>query len=129
MLRIFLVKLGELLGWTGASEDLDDDIQMHIQILTERYIRQGMDPRDAAAAARRQFGNSDSLRERHYAQASFVTLTNLWRDLRFGARQLVRNPVLTCIGITSLALGIGANTAVFHRDERCAVRQLAGRCS
>jgi predicted permease len=106
-------KLGELFGWARCGKDLDDEIQGHIQMLTERYIRQGMDSRDAAAAARRQFGNSDSLRERHYAQASFVMLTVLWRDLRFGARQLLRNPVLTCIGITSLALGIGANTAVF----------------
>jgi hypothetical protein len=53
------------------------------------------------------------LRERHHLQASFHTLTALGRDLRFGARQLLRNPVLTCVGITSLALGIGANTAIF----------------
>jgi hypothetical protein len=112
-LRTLVAKLSELFGWTRCDKDLEDEIQVHIQMLTERYIGQGMDPRDAAAAARRQFGNSDSLRERHYAQASFVTLTILSRDLRFGARQLLRNPVLTCIGITSLALGIGANTAVF----------------
>lgn len=112
-LCIFFARLSELFGWAGTSKDLEDEIQSHIQMLTERYIRQGMNPRDARAAARRQFGNSDSLRERHYAQASFVTLTVLWRDLRLGTRQLLRNPVLTCIGITSLALGIGANTAVF----------------
>ncbi|HET7439549.1 MAG TPA: ABC transporter permease, partial [Nitrospira sp.] len=112
-LRTLVAKLSELFGWARRGKDLDDEIQVHIQMLTERYLRQGMDPRDAAAAARRQFGNSDSLRERHYQQSSFLTLTGLWRDLRFGARQLLRNPVLTCIGITSLALGIGANTAVF----------------
>src|SRR5579859_26584 len=112
-LRTLVAKLREVSGWARSAKDLEDEIQVHIQMLTERYIRQGMDPRDARAAARRQFGNSDSLRERHYAQASFVTLTILWRDLRFGARQLLRNPVLPCVGITSLALGIGANTAVF----------------
>jgi predicted permease len=112
-LRTLVAKLSELFGLTRCGKDLEDEIQVHIQMLTEQYIRQGMDPGDAAAAARRQFGNSDSLRERHYAQACFGTLTILWRDLRFGARQLLRNPVLTCIGITSLALGIGANTAVF----------------
>ncbi len=113
MLRIFLAKLSELFGANGSSQDLEDEIQAHIQMLTERYTRQGMNSHDAAAAARRQFGNADSLRERHHAQASFATLTIFWRDLRFGVRQLLRNPVLTCIGITSLALGIGANTAVF----------------
>lgn len=112
-LRTLVAKLSELFGWARCGKDLEDEIQVHIQMLTERYIRQGMNARDARAAARRQFGNSDSLRERHYAQASFGTLTILWRDLRFGARQLLRNPILTCIGITSLALGIGANAAVF----------------
>src|ERR1051325_9454861 len=112
-LRTLIAKLSELFGWATCREDLEDEIQAHIEMLTERFIRHGMEPRDAAAAAQRQFGNSDSLRERHYEQASFATLTIVWRDLRFGARQLLRNPVLTCIGITSLALGIGANTAVF----------------
>src|SRR5215475_1386834 len=105
--RTLVAKISELFAWARSGKDLEDEIQVHIQMLTERYLRQGMDPRDAASAARRQFGNSDSLRERHYAQASFGTLTVLWRDLRFGARQLLRNPILTCIGITSLALGIG----------------------
>ena len=112
-LRIFVAKLNELLGRAATGRDLDDEIQAHIQMLTERYVGQGMDRREARAAAQRQFGNSDSLRERHHLQASFHTLTVLWRDLRFGARQLLRNPVLTCVGITSLALGIGANTAIF----------------
>ena len=112
-LRIFAAKLSELFGWATTSKDLENEIQVHVQMLTERYIRQGVDPRDAPAAARRQFGNSDSLRERHHVEASFYTLTVLWRDLRFGTRQLLRNPVLTCIGISSLALGIGANAAVF----------------
>lgn len=112
-LRIFVAKLNELFGWAKTGKNLDEEIQAHIQMLTERYTLQGMDPREARAAARRQFGNSDSLRERHHRQASFYTFTVLWRDLRFGARQLLRNPVLTCVGITSLALGIGANTAIF----------------
>ena len=111
-LHIFLAKLSEFFGWSRTSKDLEDEIQVHIQMLTERYIRQGMDPREAPAASRRQFGNSDSLRERYHVQASFQTLTVFWRDLRFGTRQLLRNPVLTCIAIGSLALGIGANTAV-----------------
>jgi predicted permease len=111
--RTLVAKSSELFAWGRCGKDLEDEIQVHIQMLTERYTRQGMDPRDAPAAARRQFGNSDSLRERHHVQASFYALTVLWRDLRFGARQSLRNPILTCIGITSLALGIGANTAVF----------------
>lgn len=112
-LRIFVAKLSEFFGWSRTSKDLEDEIQVHVQMLTERYIRQGMDPREAPAAARRQFGNSDSLRERYHVQASFHTLTVFWRDLRFGTRQLLRNPVLSCIAISSLALGIGANTPVF----------------
>ena len=112
-LRIFAAKLKELLGSRTTGKDLDDEIHVHLQMLTERFLRQGMSGRDARAAAQRQFGNSDSLRERHHGQASFYILTAFWRDLRFGGRQLLRNPVLTFVGISSLALGIGANTAIF----------------
>jgi hypothetical protein len=101
--------------WSG---ELDDEIQLHIQMLTERFTLNGMEPCDAEAAARRQFGNATLLRQSHHEQRIFSTLVTLWRDLRFGLRQLRRNPILTCVAITSLALGIGANTAVFTAAKR-----------
>jgi predicted permease len=108
-----MAKLRELFGQRWSDGELEVEIQLHVQMLKERFILQGMEPSDAEAAARRQFGNTTLLRERHHEQRTFSLFATLVRDLRFGLRQLRRNPILLCVGIASLALGIGANTAIF----------------
>jgi predicted permease len=117
-LRVLAAKLRDL--WHGRSIDreLSEEMLLHRELLTERFLQQGMSLEDASAAAQRQYGNSTLLQQRHYEERPFLTLTTLWRDLRFGARQLRRNPLLTGIAITSLALGIGANTAIFTAAKR-----------
>ena len=116
--RTFAAKMRAMLQRKRIAVDLEDEVELHIQMLTDRLIQQGMEPRDAAAAARRQFGNFTLLREQHYTQSTFSFLTSLWRDVRFGARQLQRNPLLTFVGVASLALGVGANTAIFAGAKR-----------
>ena len=112
-LRVFAARCRAFFAKGGADSDFGDEIETHIQMLTERYLRQGMPPKEAAAAARRQFGNTTLLSERWRETRSFLSPSALWRDVRFGARQLQRNPLLTTVAIVSLALGIGANTAIF----------------
>jgi predicted permease len=117
-IRVFLAKLKQFFRYQRTNVELADEIQIHIQMLKERFILRGMESRDAEAAARRQFGNATLLRERHREQRTFSIFATLSRDLRFGLRQLQRNPVLTCVAIASLALGIGANTAIFTAAKR-----------
>ena len=111
--RVFAAKLSGLFRRRKADRESDDEMRLHLQFLTERFICQGMRPKDAASAACRQFGNTTLLQQGQREMRSIMSLSNLGRDLRFSLRQLHRNPTLTLVAITSLGLGIGANTAIF----------------
>jgi predicted permease len=111
--RILAAKLGGWFDRRNADRESGYETQMHLQLLAERFIGQGMRPEEAVVAARRQFGNPTLLQQRQREMRTILFLSNMGRDLRFGARQLRRNPVLTIIAVVSLALGIGANTAIF----------------
>ena len=112
-LRVLAAKLGGWFSRREADQESDYETQMHLALLAERFIGQGVPPAEAAVAARRQFGNPTLLQQRQREMRSVLMLASLARDLRFGARQLRRNPALTIIAVVSLALGIGANTAIF----------------
>src|ERR1700730_7243675 len=118
LLRVFAAKLKARFAQDKANREFDDELQAHLQMLTEQYLRQGMPAEQARLAARRQFGNSSLVRERHREARTFLSLSTFWRDVRFGARQLARNPVFTVIAVSSLGLGIGANTAIFSAANR-----------
>jgi predicted permease len=104
--------------------EIDDEIRAHLQQLTERYIAQGMSREDALAAARRQFGNLGVHHEDRHETRSISWLENLWRDIRYGARQLRHNLLFTTVAIATLAIGIGANTAVFTLLDQLVLRLL-----
>jgi predicted permease len=93
--------------------DFHPELQEHLRLLTERYVRQGLSPEDAASAARRQFGNTTLLQEQLHHMQGVPRLESLWRDCRFGCRALLRNPTFATTVVLTLALGIGATAAVF----------------
>jgi predicted permease len=98
----------------GREDDaFSEEIRDHIALLEERYAAQGMSARDAARAARRQFGNVTALKERQRTQRGILSPGEWWRDVQFGLRMLAKRPVSNAAVVVALALGIGMNTAVF----------------
>jgi putative ABC transport system permease protein len=106
-------KVRGLFGQWEANSEFDLETETHLQLLTERFVRQGMDPMEAWSAARRQFGNATLLRQRHRESRTLLYLPNLFEDLRYGLRTLSKSPAFSMVAALTLALGIGATSTVF----------------
>ena len=93
--------------------DMSEEIRAHLEEKVEELVADGMPRKDAEAAARREFGNVTLMEEDGRDVWRWVWVENLLMDVRYGLRMLGRNPVFTAAGLFTIAIGIGANAAVF----------------